>query len=735
MAVAGALDVPTPANRFVGRIAELAEVERELRHARVVSLVGPGGIGKTRVALEVARRRAARSGTVRVADLSTITDARLVTSVLATAAGATAMGAVSAEVIGDVVRALKDSAGLVIVDNCEHVVEAASEAVLALVEGCPKLRVLTTTREVLRIPGETVVSLGPLDPNDAVRLFADRARAVRADAVEGQQEAVRALCKRLEGVPLALELAAARASVLAPSAILIRLGERFELLTSDRRLAPARHRSLRATIEWSYELLTSDEQGGFVRLSVFPGLFSVAAAEAVGRVDVAALASLVSKSLVSVAPAASGELHYRMLDTLRTFGREQLAISGDPDAVRQRHLDFFLEQAEAMDRSGVPAGAETQVLELYDGIDDLRAALSWSLGHETDAGLRLIGASREVWLRHAQTEGLDWAVRLLERCPAAQPTRIPALITAGVLSIAHQNHPAAARWLEEAARLAEHLDDAERLAVASLYLGTNSMLAQNVDAADMYLARALRLFEQLDKPQGVGRTLGILGVVRFLEGDLDRARTLLIDALSALEGGDDPWGQGQARTYLGLIARSRGDDVAATDYLSQAARMLAATRDPTILGVALAGLSAITVCRDPRHALRLGGAAVGHRERVGGRYPAWTEDDLDEVRRSGSDALGAAAATAEWNAGRRLEPTQLSALLTGRPARSPGPLSPRELEVAALVAQGLTNAQVARRLHLSERTVENHVSHSLSKLAVHTRVELATWFAALEPRP
>jgi len=728
--VAGTGDLPAAANRFIGRTAELATVEAALRQARVVSLVGPGGIGKTRVALEVARRRVRRSGPVRVADLSTITDARLVTNVLAAATGLA-----SAETIADVVRAISDDAGLLIVDNCEHVVDFASAAVLALVEGCPRLRVLSTTREALRIPGETVVSLGPLDADDAIRLFAERARAVRVDAVKGQQDAVQELCARLEGVPLALELAAARVSALAPATILARLGERFDLLTNDRRVVPARHRSLHATIEWSYELLTSDERTAFVRLSIFPGHFSVAAAEAVGQVDVASLASLVSKSLISVAASASGELHYRMLDTLRSFGREQLASSGDADTLHQRHLRFFLECAETTDRSGVPTGAEAQVLELCDSIDDLRAALAWSVEHETDAGLRLIGASREVWFRRAQTEGLDWAVSLLERCPAEQPTRIPALITAGVLSIAHQNHPAAAGWLEDAARLAEQVDDTERLAVSSLYQGTNAMLAQDLDAAEAYLARALRLFERLDRPQGIGRTLGIRGVVRFLEGNLGAARDLLVEAISALDGWDDPWGQGQAHTYLGLIAKFTGDHAPAERHLSEAVRLLVSTSDPTILGVALAGLSTLAVGRDPRRALRLGGAAVGHRERVGGRYPPWTVDDLEDVKRLGTDALGSATATAEWDAGRRLDPSALSALLAGRKTRSPGPLSPRELDVAARVSQGMTNAQIARTLHLSERTVENHVSRSLSKLAVHTRVELASWFAALNRLP
>ncbi|GAC1374332.1 MAG: LuxR family transcriptional regulator [Acidimicrobiales bacterium] len=619
-----------------------------------------------------------------------------------------------------------------VIDNCEHVVDVASAAVLSLVEGCPRLRVLTTSREVLRIPCETVITLGPLDADDAIRLFAERASAVRADAVEGQQQAVRDLCTRLEGVPLALELAAARVSVLAPAALLARLRERFDLLTNDRRVAPARHRSLRATIEWSYELLTSEEQVGFTRLSIFPGLFTAPAAETVGEVDLSTLASLVSKSLVSVVTTASGDLRYRMLDTLRSFGREKLASSGDPGDLHQRHLLFFLERAEAVNRSGVPTGAEAQVLDLCDSIDDLRAALGWSLEHDTHAGLRLIGASREVWFRRAQTEGLAWAVRLLERCPEKQPARIPALITAGVLSVAHQSHPAAAGWLEEAAQLAEQVDDAQLIAVSSLYLGTNAMLAQDLDAADILLVRALRLFEQLDMPQGAGRTLGIRGVVQFLEGDLGAARGLLIDALSALDGCDDPWGQGQSRTYLGLIAKATGDQASAEGYLAEAVRRLASTRDPTILGVALTGLSAITVASNPRRAIRLAGAAVGHRERVGGRYPAWTVHDLEEVKRLGTDALGPATATAEWDAGRHLDPTELDALLAGRAARSPGPLSPRELDVAALVTQGLTNGQIARRLHLSERTVENHISRSLSKLAVHNRVALASWFAALD---
>ena len=215
------------------------------------------------------------------------------------------------------------------VDNCEQVLEAAASAVGSLLEGCPRLRVLATSRQPLRIRGESVRALGPLDPEEAVRLFHERAQAARADAAAAEATAVRAICERLEGIPLVLELAAARIAVLSPNTLLSRLDAGLDLLSRDARGGLARQHSVRATVEWSFELLSPSEQAGFTRLAVFPGSFSLEAVETVAQLTVEMLDSLVSKSLLSVLRAPGRELRYRLLDTLRGFGRERLRAGAE----------------------------------------------------------------------------------------------------------------------------------------------------------------------------------------------------------------------------------------------------------------------------------------------------------------------------------------------------------------------------------------------------------------------
>jgi predicted ATPase/DNA-binding CsgD family transcriptional regulator len=712
--------LPAPTNRLVGRSREIAHVDDALRVARLVTVTGTGGVGKTRLALELARRRARTSATVVLVDLSAIGEARLVPAAFA--------AAVELRGIADLVRYLVDTGGLVVVDNCEHVAEAAAEAVTSLLEGCPKLRILATSREALRMPGETVWPLAPLDPDEAFRLFVERAEAVRSDAVAGADAPIEEICARLEGLPLALELAAARVSVLSPSALLARLGDRLDAVSGDIRGAPRRHRSLRATIEWSFDLLSPQERSGFTRLSVFPGSFSLDAADAVAGVDLDMLGGLVGKSLVTVVPRSDGEVRYRMLDTLRAFGRERLSASGDADALRARHVAFFVALAEAVHDSNALGGSDGEVRALSDELDNLRAALAWAIDHDRAAGLRLIGASRLAWFQRSQTEGMDWAIRLLEHHRDPDRARALGLLCAGQLAVVHRDHAAARRRLVEAAELAERLGDTAVLAAALHYLGLSGMLSRELEEAERDLVRSVELFRDLGQGQGIGRGLGVLGLVRLYKVDVVGGNRVLEEALVIVEGCDDAWGQGQVLLGLGLTAKAAGDTAAATRHLSRAVLALARAGDATILGVALSTIAGLIVSEEPGRALRLAAAAVGFRERVGGGYPPGTVQELETVQRLGFESLGPDAAEVEWQTGLRVDPAGSAALLEGhRPRRTPGPLTTRQLEVARLVADGLTNAQIAARLHLSERTVENHVFNALGALGLHNRVQLATW--------
>ena len=722
----GSTSVPARMDRFVGRIRETAAVEQAVGRSRLTVVTGPGGIGKTRLVLEIARRRSHRGLPVLFVDLGVIARTDEVPTVVARALGLTQTGP---DPTADVVRVLADTAGLVVVDTCEHVAAGAAAIIGAMLLGCPKLRVLATSRQRLGVSGARIVTLGPLALDEAVALFVERAQAVRPDAVLDTGAEARRLCSTLDGLPLALELAAARVAVLTPSTILSRVEHRLDLLSDRTRGGHERHRSLRATMEWSFGLLSTNEQAGFARLAIFAATFSLDAAEAVADVDVDMLGALINQSLVHVLVQRDGELRYRILDTLRSFAREHLdELAIGEHELQGRHLRFLTSLAEAAYESGTPVGAETYLRAVADEIDNMRAVLDWSVQHDAHTGLRLIGATREVWFRHAQSDGLNWAVRLLDLCPEPDPARGRALLAAGVLTMAHQNHAAARRWLLDADEVAELTCDTALQAATHLYLGTGAMLAGQLDTAEHHLHRSIALFDQLGQHQGLGRAAGVLGVVRFQQGAREAAHRLFDDELTALGVFDDPWGRAHAHTYLGMLAKGEGDTKTATNHLRQAATILTPTGDTTISGVALAAMGAVLADRQPQLACRLAGAAAGRKQRAGGSYPPWTMRDLDTVRNTAIVRLGAEAAQADFEAGRHLTPDELMRLLT-KPTRrtSRGPLTPRQADVAQLVAQGLTNAQIAHRLHLSERTIENHIYGALTRLGLHSRVQLATW--------
>ena len=396
----GAVDLPTPATHFLGRERELFDAATVWldREPRVVTIVGPGGAGKTRFSIELARLLAeeADGGTVFV-PLAPVRDAALVVPLIAGRLGAS----------GDNAAAIATRVGEkqthVVLDNLEQLLPDAGRPLAELLAAAPALRIVATSREPLRIAGESEFDLPPMDERDAVTLFIERAQAVRADV--GDSPAVHELIRRLDGLPLAIELAAARVKLLGPEQLLERIAQRLDLLKGGRD-AEERHATLRATIAWSYDLLDDDEQQLFARLAVFRGGCVLGAAEAVCDADLETLASLLDKSLVRRRTDANGNERFWMLETIREFARERLEASGEESGLRRLQTDWLIELADrAGTRATVGVPGTWNVDLVAPELDNVRAVLEWALEHEPERGLELAAALEGFWLVREPYEG------------------------------------------------------------------------------------------------------------------------------------------------------------------------------------------------------------------------------------------------------------------------------------------------------------------------------------------
>jgi predicted ATPase/DNA-binding XRE family transcriptional regulator len=493
----GLSELPVKASSFVGRQHELTELGRQLAVGRLLSLVGPGGIGKTRLALEVVRVAANRyvAGVVFV-DLAPLTRPEHVVDAVARAVGLRIE--LDREPYAAIVSFLAARELLLVLDNCEHMVEACAELVTALLQNCPGVTVLATSREPLEVDGESLWRLGPLDEATAARLFIDRAQARRPEFDSEDGVTVRQVCLALDCLPLAIELAAARVTVLTPAEILPLLKNRLALLGAGGRGRPARQRTLRATIDWSYDLLEPAERQLFRRLAVFVGSFDLAGATKLagsGALDV--LGRLVDKSLVVTHVTQSGT-RYRLLDTLRYYAWDQLQHAGEVELARRLHVDYFVRRAEALFSPTDSVDGPSR--ELDAELDNLRTALEWCLESDPQAGLRLIGLTRDVWWRRSFAEGRRWSREFLDRCPEPSVARAQALTTAGTVEVL--GHPAEARrLLSEARALAVHLDPAT-LAAVDYRLGIASFSEEDVDDAIQHLEHALSTMSELADQRG-----------------------------------------------------------------------------------------------------------------------------------------------------------------------------------------------------------------------------------------
>ncbi len=568
--------VPTP---LVGREHEVAAITHLLGHdrARLVTLIGPGGVGKTRLAVAAAAAlRDAYADGVFFVDLSALRDAALVADRIARALGLSEGGADGAR--DALVEWLRARQVLLVLDNMEQVAEAAS-SLADLVAACPRLSVLTTSRIALRVRAEQRFPVPPLatptadlsvgedvGSYPAVRMFAERARAVQPDfALDADNVgAVAEICRRLDGLPLALELAAARIALLSPSALLARLEHRLAVLRGATRDLPARHQTLRATIEWSVSLLDDDDQRLLRRLSVFVGDCTLDTIETVcdveGTLDVLdGLASLVDKSLLQ--RIDDGEQpRFRMLETLREYAWERLATGGETDILQRRHATYYVEQIEASRAtlSVLPGGWYERWEREHD---NARAALRWAVERgETELGLRLATMLAPLWRVHGHiSEGRAWFERLLERAEPIPPAlRAEALRCITGLAIEQGDLTHADAYCQEGLALYRQMGLTMRIADMLNFAGN---IARNQGAHDRATAcyeECLALCREAGDQLGIAIALNNLGTLMHQQGDLERAAALHEESLALRRATGDQFGIAFTLTNLGQVELARG---------------------------------------------------------------------------------------------------------------------------------------------------------------------------------
>jgi predicted ATPase/DNA-binding SARP family transcriptional activator len=576
-------NMPVLRTSFIGREREVLEVRRLLAMTALLTLTGAGGCGKTRLALEVAGDLVgAYQDGVWLVELAPLSEEALVPQAVARVLGVREQP--GRPLTSTLVDALKNKEMLLVLDNCEHLVDACAHLVETLLLSCPRLRVLATSREALNIAAETtwlVPSLslpdplrqptaGELEGYGSARLFVERARHRRTGFTPGPRNAgaVADICRRLEGMPLAIELAAARVGVLSVEQISERLEDSLKLLTGGGRTKDLRHQTLRGTLDWSYELLDEPERDLFGRLSVFAGGWTLEASEAVGLGSgiggevLILIFRLVDKSLVMAEAIGDGGMRYRLLEPVRQYAREKLEASGEAGAVRCRHADFFVRLAEEAEPELTGAQQRVWLDRLEAELDNLRTALGWSFeGGEPEVGLRLAGA---LWwfcyLRGHYGEGRVWlegALAASEDSPA--PLRAKALTGAGVLAFLQCEYGLATAQLEEGLALWRDLGDERGVASALQILGSVAREQGRYARAQALHEESLSLWQRLGDEWGIARSLNYLGFVAWLREDHERATALCAEALGLYRGLGDAEGIAWSLISLGAVAQYRGD--------------------------------------------------------------------------------------------------------------------------------------------------------------------------------
>ena len=648
---------------------------------------------------------------------------------------------------------------LLVLDQCEHLADACAVLADALLRACPGLRILATSRHVLGVAGEVTVPIPPMtvpamdspdEPGEllrfeAVRFFAERAAAIlpgfAVNASNGA--AVAEVCRALDGIPLAVELAAVRLRSLSPGQILDRLDSRFQLLSAGGPAGAPRHRTLQAALEWSYELLTDGEQAMWRRVSVFAGSFDLDAAEAVcavGRVDAGQVAdlvdALVAKSILLRQGRATAR--YRLLDTIAEFGQGKLRGRGNERALRRRHRAWYAALAARQEAFG-PHRAEW-IAALDADHENLRAALRFCLAEpgEAAAGAQIACDLWRYWETHGHlTEGRRILAALLDRLDQTSPAP-RALWVAGFLAMVQGDMPTARTLLEAGHSAARLLSDSNAEAWALSFLGFVIYSLGQAEDGQALVESALRLHEEVGNQIGVALALAQTGFIRLCSGEPRMAADLYTQCARVSESSGNVWYQTYAQWAVGVATWMLGDPGSAAASVRAALAVMRRADDPIGVALCLDALAWIAASLDETaRSLTLLAAADMAWATIPAPLPPGLRTHHEKALGMARKALPAAGYRAAFAKGSAMDQAEAIAFALGESPR-PGSaalqdqprLTRREQDVATLVAQGMSNRQIAAVLVISVRTVETHVQHIMDKLGCSTRAQIAAWSAA-----